>query len=61
MPTSMEERLRRIGQHPFRAKFHLRGRDRATAELRSPEVLRLDARDLIHRRLAPAAPVKDGR
>jgi hypothetical protein len=43
------------------AGFHLRGRDRVTAELREQLTLRLHARDLIARRLAPAEPRNDGK
>lgn len=57
----IDARLDRISRHPFRARFHLRGRDRASAELRSMSTLRMHARDLIVERLAPAAPYKDGK
>jgi hypothetical protein len=57
----LDARLDAIGRHPFRAKFHLRGRDRVTAELRGPATMRLHARDLIARRLAPAEPRNDGK
>ena len=57
----LDERLDAIGRQPFRAKFHLRGRDRATAELRGPSTMRMHARDLIATRLAPAQPRNDGR
>jgi hypothetical protein len=57
----LDARLERIGKHPFRAKFHLRGRDRATAELRGLLTMRQHAAELIADRLAPAAPRKDGR
>lgn len=55
------QRLDAIARQPFRAKFQLRGRDRATAELRGPSTMRMHARDLIARRLAPAEPYKDGK
>jgi hypothetical protein len=61
MPEPLDQKLDAIAQHPFRAKFHLRGRERVTAELSSPSTLRLHARDLITRRLAPAEPHKDGK
>ncbi len=61
MAEELDAKLDAIGRHPFRAKFHLRGRDRATAELRGPSTMRLHARDLIARRLAPAQPHNDGR
>ncbi len=61
MPDSVGEKLDALARHPFRAKFHLRGRDLATAELRGPSTIRLHARDLIATRLAPAEPRNDGR
>jgi hypothetical protein len=53
--------LERIGRQPFRAKFHLRGRDRGLAQLHGPERLRRHAHDLIGKRLAPAFPRNDGK
>src|SRR6202034_3123334 len=61
MPGSLDDKLDAIARHPFRAKFHLRGRERATAQLRGPSTMRLHARDLIARRLAPAEPRNDGK
>ena len=61
MVDRLDAKLDAIGRQPFRAKFHLRGRDRATAELRGPATMRLHARDLIVSRLAPAAPRNDGK
>jgi hypothetical protein len=58
---SLDERLILIGRQPFRAKFHLRGRERAKAELSAASTMRWHARDLITRRLAPAEPYKDGK
>ncbi|WP_244203234.1 DUF4186 domain-containing protein [Streptomyces rhizosphaericus] len=60
-PESLDQRLAAIARHPFRAKFHLRGRERATAELSGPSTLRWHAYDLIAKRLAPAEPHKDGK
>jgi hypothetical protein len=57
----LDTRLERIGRHPFRAKFHLLGRDRATAELRGLETMRSHAAELIADRLAPAQPRNDGK
>jgi hypothetical protein len=59
--AEIDARLDRIGRHPFRAKFHLRGRERATAEMRGEPTIRRHAAELIGTRLAPAEPVKDGR
>ena len=53
--------LDQIGRQRFRAKFHLRGRDRATAELRGLATMRAHAAELIADRLAPAHPRNDGR
>jgi hypothetical protein len=57
----MDALLDRIGRQPFRAKFHLRGRDRGLAQLHGPERLRRHAHELIGKRLAPAFPYKDGK
>ncbi|WP_234996861.1 DUF4186 domain-containing protein [Pseudonocardia thermophila] len=54
-------RLRRIGQHPFRARFRLRGRDRAIVDLRGIATVRRHAEELIGDRLAPAQPRNDGK
>jgi hypothetical protein len=61
MPASLDDKLDALARQPFRARFHLRGGDRATAQLRGPATMRLHARDLIARRLAPAEPRNDGR
>lgn len=61
MAASLDDKLDAIARHPFRAKFHLRGRDRVTAQLRGPSTMRLHARDLIAKRLAPAEPRNDGK
>ncbi|MFF7970299.1 DUF4186 family protein [Streptomyces sp. NPDC007905] len=58
---SLDQRLDAIARQPFRAKFHLRGRDLATAELKGPATIRWHAYDLIAKRLAPARPYKDGK
>ena len=57
----LDARLHRIGQHPFRAKFRLRGRDRAVVDLRGITTVRRHAEELVQRRLAPAQPRNDGR
>jgi hypothetical protein len=58
---TIDERLDAIGEEPFRARFHLRGRERALVELRGLQAIRRHAEDVIARRLAPAMPRKDGR
>ncbi|MGW7528969.1 DUF4186 domain-containing protein [Streptomyces sp. NPDC054783] len=60
-PSALDERLNALALQPFRARFHLRGRDRATAELKGPATIRWHAYDLIAKRLAPAEPYKDGK
>jgi hypothetical protein len=57
----IDRRLDTITRHPFRARFHLRGRERAMAEVRGPVTIRTHARELIAERLARAQPYKDGR
>lgn len=61
MTSELDDRLDRIVRHPFRAKFRLRGRDRAVADLRGIATVRKHAEELIDRRLAPAQPHNDGR
>jgi uncharacterized protein DUF4186 len=58
---SIDERLDAIGEQPFRARFQLRGRERALVQLRGLQGIRRHAEDVITRRLAPAMPDKDGR
>lgn len=57
----LDARLARITGHPFRARFHVRGRDRAIVDLRGMETIRKHAEDFIDQRLAPAEPDKDGK
>jgi hypothetical protein len=57
----LDARLSRIGQHPFRARFRLRGRDRAVVDLRGMATVRRHAEELIDKRLAPAEPRNDGK
>jgi hypothetical protein len=57
----IDRRLDVIGRHPFRAKFHLRGRERAEVTLRGMTTIRRHAADLLAKRLAPAEPARDGR
>ncbi|MGW8697554.1 DUF4186 domain-containing protein [Streptomyces eurythermus] len=60
-PRALDRRLDALARQPFRARFHLRGRELAIARLKGPATLRWHAYDLIARRLAPARPYKDGR
>ena len=59
--ASIDLTLQTLSRHPFRAKFHLRGRDAAAVQLRGMEVIREHAADLLARRVAPAEPAKDGK
>jgi Domain of unknown function (DUF4186) len=57
----IDARLARITRHRFRARFHVRGRERAIVDLRGMATIRVHAADIVDRRLAPAQPRKDGR
>jgi hypothetical protein len=59
--THIDSRIDSLARHRFRARFHLRGRDRGLAELHGPTRLRRHAGELIAKRLAPAEPHKDGK
>src|SRR3954468_24837944 len=59
--ATIDGTLRALAKQPFRAKFHLRGRDAATVELRGIDVVRQHSRELLANKLAPAAPHKDGK
>ena len=61
MMDDLDDRLERIGRHPFRAKFRLRGRELAMVDVLGITNVRRQAEDLIGRRLAPAEPRNDGR
>jgi hypothetical protein len=50
-----------LARQPFRARFRLRGRDRAIADLRGYDGVRAHAEAFIRDRLAPAQPRNDGR
>ena len=52
--ASIDVILQTLARHPFRAKFHLRGRDAATVQLRGMEVIREHAAELLARRVAAA-------
>ncbi|WP_457189782.1 DUF4186 family protein [Nocardioides sp. P5_E3] len=60
-PAEIDDRLDRASARPFGRRFHLRGRERATAELRGPQTMRAHAAEIIAERLAPAEPRNDGR
>ncbi|WOF22481.1 DUF4186 domain-containing protein [Microbacterium betulae] len=57
----VDEVLARVGQYPFRAKFHLRDGERRQALQHEMSVIRHHAADIVGKRLAPAHPAKDGK
>jgi len=59
--TDIDAKLEALARQPFRARFHLRGRDAATVELRGMDVIRAHAADLLAKRVAPAEPHNDGK
>jgi hypothetical protein len=59
--AEIDDRIDRASERPFGRKFHLRGLERATAELRGPQTMRAHAAEIIAERLAPAEPRNDGR
>ena len=58
---SIDERLDVIARHPFRARFRLRGRERAIVQLHGMGAVRGHAAELFATRVAAAQPRKDGR
>lgn len=58
---AIDRHLLRIGRQPFRAKFHLRGREREMIQRLGPLTIRRHAVDFVSARLAPAFPAKDGK
>jgi uncharacterized protein DUF4186 len=59
--AAIDSTLQALARQPFRARFHLRGRDAATVQLRGMEVVRRHADELLAKRVAPAAPPNDGK
>ncbi len=57
----IDRRLDALARQPFRARFHLGGRERATVEQRGLRTIRRHGADLIGKRLAPAEPRNDGK
>jgi hypothetical protein len=59
--AEIDRRLDALSRQPFRAKFHLRGRERELTRGKGLRTIRRHGADLIGRRLAPAQPRNDGR
>jgi hypothetical protein len=57
----IDRRLDALARQPFRARFHLRGRERAEVQLRGMPTIRRHVGEVFARRVAPAEPAKDGR
>ncbi len=57
----IETRLILLARRPFRAKFHLGQAERAMIEQKGLLIIRHHADELIAKRLAPAAPLHDGK
>ncbi len=57
----IDTRLEAITRQPFRARFHLRGRERALVLLRGMGAIRAHAEELVGARVAPAQPRRDGK
>lgn len=59
--AAIEAVFETLAAQPFRARFHLRGREAATVELRGMDVIRRHTRELLVKKLVPAHPPKDGK
>lgn len=59
--AEIDDRIDRASARPFGRRFHLRGRERATAQLRGPQTMRAHAAEIVAERRAPAEPRNDGR
>lgn len=59
--TKLDSLFERLARSPFRSRFHLNDRDRAYLAERGLEGVVRHAAELIHRRLAPAHPERDGK
>ena len=57
----IDRRIDALARQPFRARFHLRGRERAEVQLRGMTTIRKHAGEVLAKRVAPAEPAKDGR
>ena len=57
----IDRRIDALARQSFRARFHLRGRERAEVQLRGMTTIRKHAGEVLAKRVAPAEPAKDGR
>ena len=58
---TIDQALEKLQRSKFRAKFHLSASERAYAEQKGMETIRVHAAEFVAKRLAPAYPPKDGR
>jgi hypothetical protein len=61
VPADIDRTLDALARQPFRVKFHLRGREAATVELRGMDAIRRHAHEILAQRVAPAEPRNDGK
>ena len=59
--NNIDQRLDVLATRPFRAKFHLQESDRLMIAQKGLDTIRQHAADLIGKRLAPAAPLRNGK
>jgi hypothetical protein len=59
--ATIEQTFARLAQSHFRARFHLKAKERAYVKEKGIEVIQRHAEDFIQARLAPAFPVNDGK
>jgi hypothetical protein len=59
--TDADELFNALARSKFRSRFRLSARDRDYQLERGAEVIAAHARDLVRKRLAPAAPRNDGK
>jgi hypothetical protein len=57
----IDDRLDVIARHPFRARFRLRGRERALVRLRGMATIRQHAEEFVAKKIGDAKPFKDGK
>jgi hypothetical protein len=57
----INKRLDVLSSKPFRAKFHLRGKELEILQKKGMAIISKHAMDLITKRLAPASPLRDGK
>ena len=59
--ANINETLLRLSKSDFRARFHLKGKDKLYAKEKGLDVIRTHAEAFVKERLAPAYPKNDGK